>query len=116
VAKAQIQDVLGLPSTRSIANMQDAVRFFRFVVKDSNPTKQKNYDYLADGRLQPRRPISHVVQEFFGSGAAPQHQKIRWRLPFLISTFLHPTARIGLRLISQGTVMEASKFFFASGG
>jgi hypothetical protein len=111
---ALIQEFLGLPSVGSVRSGRDGAVFFGSVAKDPDPTKHKSYGYLTAADRSPGRPISHVVQSFFGCGVAPRHRKIRSRLPFLASMFLHPTVRIGFMSISQRTTKEGSKLFFAS--
>jgi hypothetical protein len=87
---------------------------FRSVAKDPDLTQEKSDGWLTASEWQPARPISRVGQEFFGCGVGLRHRKIRWTLPFLTSTVLHPTVRIGLALISQGTIKKVLKLFFAS--
>jgi hypothetical protein len=105
-----------LPSVRSMRNVRDVVVFFGSVSKAADPKAEKSYGYLTDGRLQARKADFTRCSGNFLHRVDPRHQKICWRLPFLANTFLHLTMRIGLVLISQGTVKEASRFFFASSG
>jgi hypothetical protein len=58
--------------------------------------------------------IWRVVQQFFGCGMDPLHRKIRWMLRFLASTLLRLIVRIGLTLISDGTIKDTLKFMLAS--
>jgi hypothetical protein len=115
-ATALILRFLGLSSMRSVTNARDGTVFFGSAAKDPDLTKQKVMIIWPAVDRSLGRPISRVVQGFFGCGVGRCHRKIRWRLPFLASTFLRLTVRIGLALISQGTVKEASNLIFASSG
>jgi hypothetical protein len=111
---ALIQEFLGLPSVGSVRSGRDGEAFFGSVAKDPDPTKQKSNGYLTGSGSQPRKADFTLYSELFWLRVGPRHRKIRWRLPFLASMFLHPTVRIGFMSISQRTAKEASKLFFAS--
>jgi hypothetical protein len=105
---ALIQECLDLLSVRSMTVARNATVFFKSVMTDPDARKHNSHGHLDHS---PGKSISRVVQECFGSGVGLRYRKIHRRLPFLTSTFLHQTARIGLALISQRTTREASKLF-----
>jgi hypothetical protein len=77
-----------------------------------NPHKRQNDNFLE----QPRKADFSRCSRFFRlrGGSSTSKYSLEGAVP--TSTFSHPTVRIGLLLISQGTVKEASNFFIAASG
>jgi hypothetical protein len=115
-APTLIRKFLGLLSHRSMTGARDAAVFVRSAAKDPETTKQKSYRYLTGGGSQPRKAdftrYSGIFRLRGGSSTSEDSLEVVVRGKHV----LHPRVRIGLALISQGTVKEASKLFFAASG